>query len=230
MIVKAPPILFFTGTDTDVGKTYVASLTAKLLAGYGMKIGVYKPVASGCDYRNGELVSEDALGLWQSAGRPESLERVCPQRFAAPLAPPSAAALENRIVDKDELIEGAKWWYGRCSLLIVEGAGGLFSPLADRFSNADLAYALRATLVLVAENRLGVIHQVVATTLAAKHFADGEGLNLAGIILNQAMSRSDASAETNLTEIRKYCHVPLLGSLPYGSDASPIEQWLRKAC
>ncbi|QEG40041.1 dethiobiotin synthase [Roseimaritima ulvae] len=232
MNAKAPPILFFTGTDTEVGKTYVATLATRLLASYGMRVGVYKPVASGCDLRDGQLVSEDASQLWRAANRPETIDRVCPQRFAAPLAPPAAAVLEHRSVDVDLLVEGARWWFGRCSILIVEGAGGLFSPLADGYSNADLARALNATLVLVAENRLGVIHQVVSTTLAAQSFhnREGEGLNVAGVILNQCMSRSDASAETNPEELQKYCSVPLLGTIPYGSDAAPFESWLRRAC
>lgn len=229
MIATAPPILFFTGTDTDVGKTYVAALATRLLAGYGMNVGVYKPVASGCEMRDAKLYSEDANELWRAAKRPQSIDRVCPQCFQAPLAPPAAAALENRTVDVEQILEGARWWFKKCSLLIVEGAGGLFSPLADGYSNADLAKDLGATMVLVAENRLGVIHQVVATTLAATHYGD-EGLTLAGVILNQPMSRTDVSAATNADELKKYCSVPLLGTIPYGSDAAPIETWLRRAC
>ncbi|SRR6056297_470327 len=225
-----PPILFFSGTDTDVGKTYVASLAARLLVGYGMRVGVYKPVASGCESQDGVYVSPDANALWRSANRPETIDAVCPQRFLAPLAPPTAAELEHTSVDIDLMISGARWWFDRCSLLIVEGAGGLFSPLGEGFTNADLANAIGGTLVIVAENRLGAIHQCVATTLAAKQYNHGEGLKVAGVILNQPMSRSDASAATNPKEVQKYCPAPLLGTIPYGSDASPLEAWLRKAC
>lgn len=230
MNTKAPPILFFTGTDTDVGKTYVAALATKMLTSYGMRIGVYKPVASACEDHDGEYLSEDANALWRAADRPESIDRVCPQRFLAPLAPPAAAAVENRSVDVDLLVEGARWWFGRCSLLVVEGAGGLFSPLGEGFTNADLAKAIEATLVIVAENRLGVLHQVVSTTLAAKHYGDEGGLKVAGVVLNHPLSRSDMSAETNPTELVKYCQVPLLGTVQFGGDAKPIEKWLRRAC
>ncbi len=77
--------LFITGTDTGVGKTYVAALVARLLAAEGRRVGVYKPVASGCRRDGDRLVSDDALNLWEAADRPGELERVCPQRFAAPL-------------------------------------------------------------------------------------------------------------------------------------------------
>ena len=84
--------LFITGTDTGVGKTYVAALIARALAAAGRRVGVYKPAASGCTRDSEELVSDDALALWDAAGRPGDLEHVCPQRFAVPLAPHLAAA------------------------------------------------------------------------------------------------------------------------------------------
>ena len=87
--------LFITGVDTEVGKTYVAACIVRALRETGLRIGVYKPAASGCPLDNEVLVSEDAKQLWRAAGRPESLDRVCPQRFAAPLAPHRAAEAEG---------------------------------------------------------------------------------------------------------------------------------------
>src|SRR6056297_3028191 len=89
--------LFVTGTDTDIGKTYVAAVLAKELRSLGIRVGVYKPVASGCrQTASGEWLSDDAVALWRAAGSPETLAAVCPQCFSAPLAPPAAAALEGR--------------------------------------------------------------------------------------------------------------------------------------
>ncbi|MDC0317763.1 dethiobiotin synthase, partial [bacterium] len=84
MVHRKPPKLFFAGTDTDVGKTYVASLAARVIVADGIKLGVYKPVASGCHTEQGQLIAEDAVSLWKAAGKPLSLEQVCPQRFKAP--------------------------------------------------------------------------------------------------------------------------------------------------
>ena len=75
--------LFITGTGTDVGKTYVGALIADALVRQERRVGVYKPVASGCRVDAGRLVSDDALALWMAAGCPGSLDNVCPQRFAA---------------------------------------------------------------------------------------------------------------------------------------------------
>jgi len=98
--------LFITGTGTGVGKTYVAALVAESLLAMGKRVGVYKPVASGCELRDGRLQSSDAVALWEAAGRPGTLDRVCPQMFAAPLAPHLAARAEGRRVDQALLRTG----------------------------------------------------------------------------------------------------------------------------
>src|SRR5262245_38358578 len=126
-----PRGLFITGTGTAVGKTYVGALVARALRDSGKRVGVYKPVASGCEKTGGKLVSPDAVALWEAAGRPGTLEQVCPQRFAAPLAPHLAARAEGQLVDGALLREGIEFWRKASDVVIVEGAGGLMSPISD---------------------------------------------------------------------------------------------------
>ena len=106
MTSKEVPGLFITGTDTGVGKTYVAALLARSLSAAGYRVGIYKPAASGCRRDGQALVCDDAVLLWESAGRPGLLERVCPQRFQAPLAPHLAAKAEGRRLDPELLRRG----------------------------------------------------------------------------------------------------------------------------
>ena len=80
------------------------------LVAAGKKVGVYKPVASGCELRDGKLVSADAVALWEASGRQAVLHEVCPQRFLAPLAPAAAAAAEGRTVD-DALLLSVSYTY-----------------------------------------------------------------------------------------------------------------------
>ncbi|WP_164104269.1 dethiobiotin synthase [Candidatus Laterigemmans baculatus] len=214
-------ILFVTGTDTEIGKTYIASSLVRQCVGSGIRVGVYKPVASGCEVDAagqfgpvGQLVSDDALSLWTAAGQTESLERVCPQRFAAPLAPPAAAAAEGKTVDRQAMLDGAQWWLDRCDLLVVEGAGGLMSPLAEDCFNADLAASLQATLVVVAANRLGVINHTLQTLIAAEHYR----LPVAGIVLNEVSTASDASIATNAAALRRYAQAPLWAEVACGGE------------
>ncbi len=203
--------LFFAGTDTEVGKTYVTSLVARWLKAAGRSVGVYKPVASGCVEEASGLIAEDAVALWEAAGKPRTLEEVCPQRFVEPLAPPQAAVAEGKSVNLDLLRSGAEVWQKDCDLLLIEGAGGLFSPLADGLLNVDLARQLGAEVVLVTANRLGVIHQVLATCRAAAH----AGIRISGIFLSCPDSSGDGSQPSNPAQLARYCDAPILGVVPH---------------
>jgi dethiobiotin synthetase len=208
--------LFVTGTDTGVGKTYVAALIALALRASGHRVGVYKPAASGCRRVRGKAVSDDAVALWEAAGRPGPLDRVCPQRFLAPLAPHLAAREEGKRLDPERLRRGLEYWRRRSDIVLVEGAGGLMSPLGDDEYVADLAYEFRFPLLVVARNALGAINQTLQTLIAAATFRDG--LEVAGIVLNHpAPPGDDASAATNRAELIARCVPPVLAEVAWNA-------------
>jgi len=211
--------LFITGTSTEVGKTYVAAMIARALVRAGHRVGVYKPVASGCRPVGNQLVSADAELLWEAAGRPDSLERVCPQRFVAPLAPPRAAAAEEKRVDRDLLRSGLEFWRASSDIVLVEGAGGLMSPLSGDNSNvdynADLAVDLGLPLVIVSANELGTINATLQTLITARSVAPE--LPISGIVLNHVtVSEDDCSVSTNARDIASKADTPLLTEVAYG--------------
>ena len=138
MVREAINGLFITGTDTEVGKTFVTSLIARASREKGANVGVYKPVASGCMLRGDDLFSEDAEQLWIAAGRPKTLGDVTPQRFAAPLAPNIAAKAEGKRIDAELLRSGLEAWRDS-DVVLVEGVGGLMSPISDDDLVRDLA-------------------------------------------------------------------------------------------
>jgi dethiobiotin synthetase len=218
---RKPPGLFITGSDTGVGKTYVAALIARALRKQGHAVGVYKPVASGCRKIRGRLISEDARSLWHAAGRPGALSHVCPQMFRAPLAPHLAAAAEGRAIDARMLRDGIRYWQKRSDIVLVEGAGGLMSPLTSDEYNADLAYDLGYPLVVVVPNRIGAINQALVTLIAAATFRNP--LRIAGIVLNQAAAEQagDPSAASNVHEIAARGEVPVLAEVCYASEQWP---------
>jgi dethiobiotin synthetase len=221
--------LFITGTDTEIGKTYVAALVAEALVAAGHKVGVYKPAASGCTRREGTLVSDDALVLWRAAGSPRTLDEVCPQRFAAPLAPHLAARAEGRTLDAGLLRRGLEPWLAASDVVLVEGAGGLMSPLGHDEYIADLAYDFGFPLVVVARNALGTINHVLQTLIAAAAFR--EGLDVAGVVLNQCSPPGeDSSVATNAAEIRRCSGAPLLAELGFGArQFDPAVEWFALA-
>jgi dethiobiotin synthetase len=207
--------LFITGTDTDVGKTHIAAMIARALVAAGQRVGVYKPVASGCRREGSTMVADDAVALWEAADRPGDLQHVCPQRFAAAVAPHVAARAESSEIDEQLLTEGLAYWTDQCDIVLVEGAGGLMSPLSDNMYNADLALELGYPLIVVTRNTLGTINHTLQTLITAATFR--EGLEVAGVVLNEVNSDSqDASRTTNLAEIKQRCVPPVLASVAHG--------------
>jgi dethiobiotin synthetase len=217
-----PRGLFITGTDTDVGKTYVGCLIARQLRAAGHRVGVYKPAASGCRSVDGDLVSDDALMLWEAAGRPGPLADVCSQRFAAPLAPHLAALAEGRSLSAAAMREGFAAWRGACDVLLVEGAGGLMSPMGDDEYNATLAEEFGLPLLIVAPNKLGTINQTLQTLIAAA--AWGESLPVAGIVLSHpALPHDDVSLATNRRELETRAVPPVLAEVRHGADEFDVD-------
>jgi len=171
---------------------------------------VYKPVASGVSNQNSSTESgidrlpswdaeplSDPVLLCSAAGFDSSmLSRVCPQMFTAPLAPPSAAALEGKTVDEVLIVEGAQWWLERCRFLIVEGAGGVMSPIGNSTTCLDLAMELQFPVVLVAANRLGCVSQVLLCAEAIQR----RGLTLMAVILNSMKPTDPLSTEGAASE------------------------------
>lgn len=217
-MLKKPPFgLFITGTDTEVGKTYVATHIVKDLVAAGHRVGVYKPAASECVSDGRQLVSEDAVALWEAAGHPLTLEAVCPQRFQAPLAPHLAARNEGRELDTELMRSGISAWTDECDIVIVEGAGGLMSPISDDEYFADVAYDLGYPTIVVAPNSIGVINQSLSALITAACFRDG--IPIAGVILNDArMFDGDVSMETNREQISNRSVSPVLTRLRYEGD------------
>lgn len=219
--------IFVIGTDTNVGKTFVASRIAAALRKAGRTVGVYKPAASGCRREGQTLVSDDAVALWEAAGRPGKLTAVAPQRFAAPLAPHLAARAEGVELDAEKLRSGLQPWLKSSEIVIVEGAGGLMSPFGDDEYNADLAADFGFPLVVVAADRLGTINQTLQTLIAATAYADE--LPIAGVVLNEVTpaGADDPSRATNEAELRRRCVPPVLTRLKHGAAdfASKIDWW-----
>lgn len=219
------PGIFVTGTDTDVGKTAVAVAIARRLVAAGKRVGVYKPVATGG--------LADAETLWSAAGQPLSLAAVCPQSFPAAISPPRSARAAGTSIDERLLEGGLDPWRAVSDFLIVEGAGGLFSPLADACSNADLAVRLGLPLVVVDAARLGAIGRTRATVMAARTL----GLTVAAVVLSQttplvAAGCDDPASPWRIAHDSRVDLATALAPLPVGMLAhgsatiEPAADWL----
>lgn len=158
--------LFVSAVGTDIGKTHVACALIGALRRANRPVDAFKPVLSGFD----QVEGSDAGRLLAALGRPMAdLDRMSPLRFAAPLAPPSAARLEGHALTLNDLAD-------RCAerieqadgLLLIEGAGGVMSPLAEGATNLDLAAALALPILLVTGSYLGAVSHTLTSLEAIK--------------------------------------------------------------
>ncbi len=207
---------FIAGSDTDVGKTYIACQILRQLRAAGLNIEVRKPAESGCEPGpDGQLLTHDAAALQQANAKKESIERIAPYRFRAALAPHRAARLEGQSIQIQNLIEAcARDSSAHC--LIVEGAGGFYSPLAENGLNADLAEALQLAVIIVVNDRIGAVNQALMTLQAVT----SRQLRVAAIILNQVDSMTDKDMD-NVADLQVYCDLPIF-RCAHGAQLAPI--------
>ena len=133
-----------------------------------------------------------------------------------------AALAEGRRLDARQLRQGLEYWRGRSEIILVEGAGGLMSPLGEDEYVADLAEEFGFPLVVVARNVLGTINQTLQTLITASVFR--EGLPIAGVVLNHPAipPADDASLSQNRRELATRCVPPILAEVAWGADQTDV--------
>lgn len=199
--------IFVTGTDTDVGKTYVSSIILRELREAGFSVGASKPACSGAVLEEGEPRWADLDQLAEAAGISD-IDLICNQRFQAPLAPPVAARLEDSQTDLLAMQESLLAWESRSDIVVVEGVGGLLCPLTEQKSVADFAAWAGFPLLIVARLGLGTINHTLLTIEAATR----RGLAVTGVVLNDGDGLADSPAgQTNFDELANRTDVPILG-------------------
>ncbi|SEI40910.1 dethiobiotin synthetase [Allopseudospirillum japonicum] len=209
-----PTRLFVTGTDTEVGKTFVSS--ALLIAAQQAQVPALglKPIAAGADYHAQEAAyyNQDALDLQKYASITLDYEQVNPVMLKAATAPHIAAAEEGRRLNSQTLLawcRGALWQRPTPEFALVEGAGGWYVPLNARETLADLAKALNFPVLLVVDIRLGCINHALLTAQAIAR----DGLPLVAWVANCRQQEMPYLAET-LATLEALLPAPCWAKLP----------------
>jgi dethiobiotin synthetase len=215
--------VFITGTDTGVGKTYVASGIAASLRAQGVNVGVMKPAETGCRIRSGALIPTDAIRLAGAAGAHDPLTLINPYRFRKPLAPLVAAELEGDTIQVRRIMNAYRTLLRRHDFMIIEGAGGIMVPLSRNYLYLDLAQAIGLPVMVVARPGLGTINHTLLTVAALKE----RGISIAGVVINYSDKRRPGPAEeTSPRVIEKISGVPVVGIVLYraGEFSSIVER------
>lgn len=217
--------LFIAGTDTGVGKTFVAGALATLLRARGIDVGVMKPAETGCIRRDGRLYPQDALYLKEKAGSADPVEEICPYALEMPAAPSVAADAAGVVIDLEWIAGRFHHLSARHQLTLVEGAGGLLVPLTDAADYTHLIKKLHIPVLVVARASLGTINH----TLLTCHWAMHRHLPILGVIVNSPTGPPTPSEEANLDALFKRLTTPVLGHIPHlpAPDLSLAETSIR---
>jgi dethiobiotin synthetase len=221
------PGIFVTGTGTDIGKTTVTAALAGALRRLHVRVGVCKPVASGCPKHgdrgndphiplvDDDFLSPDGVIAGTAAGLAPldeaMLRYISPVRFGAPLSPHIASEIEGRPTDWKRVAGALDWWQENSDVLMVEGAGGWFVPLDHHdFMVADLAAALRLPVIVVTDAELGTLNRTLLTVQAIRQ----KSLSVIGLVVNRVPAGGDIGVATNLRELPRLSGVPIRAVLP----------------
>jgi len=204
--------LFITGTDTGVGKTRVACLIVRALAGTGLSVAVMKPVAAGSIATPEGPRSEDALALIAASNVRAPYEEVNPYCLAAPVSPHIAAREQGVRVEPARLAECFRRLAARADCVVVEGAGGWRVPVNEHGFIADAATMLGLPVLLVVGLRLGCLNHALLTHEAVRR----DGAAFAGWIGNAVDPAFERRAE-NLATLTQYLGAPI-ACVDHGGD------------
>ena len=194
-------MFFITGTGTGVGKTVLTALLTRHLRQRGVNAAALKPVCSGG--------RDDARALRAAMNGALTPDEINPWHFRAPMAPLLAARRERKRVALADVLAQVGAMQKRFDVVLVEGAGGLLSPLGENFDSRDLIAALRATPIVVCPNRLGAVNQVLLALAALPRSASCR----ARVVL-MSPSKPDASTNTNAGLLAEFFNAKRIFELP----------------
>lgn len=202
-------IIVVTGTDTEIGKTMVCAGLARKLSDRGIEVRAVKPVESGID----ELEPEQRDGVVLARAARQEEPRRALVELSRPLAPPEAADIDGVTLEMEAWTRRIRDIAYDADVVLVEGAGGLLSPLTWTRSARDLAVELEAPALVVAPNVLGVLNH----TLMTLEVLEASSVDLAGVCFSAPAERDEAS-EHNFDTLRRFSGLDRIDGVPRVED------------
>jgi len=206
--------IFITGTDTDVGKTCVTASIARLLHEHGVDVGVMKPFASGIDNStNG--VSDDVRTLIEYAGVDDDVKLVNPYFFDLPSSPYDVARKLNIQIDLSVIYNSFEKLSSKHELVLVEGIGGILTPILNNFFLVDLIRKLNLPTLIVTNSKTGTVNHTLLTVDACKRME----IPISGFIINQ-ITKEGYTLESLTAQIENLTSKPVLATVSHVDNFS----------
>lgn len=213
---------FVTGTDTEVGKTVASCALLQAAARAGWRTAGYKPVASGSEMTADGVRNGDALALQRHSTLALDYSQVNPLAFLEPTSPHIVSREEGRPITFEALSAGLRALEQQADWVLVEGAGGWFTPLSDNACFSDWVVEEQLPVILVVGVKLGCINHAMLTAAAIQR----SGLRLAGWVANDVQPPGRRHDEY-LATLRARLPAPMLGEIPWLAEPdAPGGQWL----
>ena len=194
--------LFITGTDTGAGKTVLTALLVQFLRARGITVAALKPICSGN--------RDDAALLYDALDGSLTLDEINPWHFRAAIAPALAAKLEKKSVTRAQVLAHIRALQKNFAVTLVEGAGGLLSPLGENFNSRDLIAALSATPIIVAQNKLGAVNHILLTLEALP-----KNLRAKAKVVLMSPPKPDAATKSNVKLLEQFLAPEKIFALPW---------------
>jgi len=214
-------VMFVTGAGTDIGKTYVSCALLSALRQAGQSARALKPVVSGVGpVSDPAFDGSDTARLLRAAGvapTPEAINACSPWRFAAPLSPDMAAAQEGRTLALADVVAWSRHQIDLAlpsDLLLIEGVGGVMSPMAKDGLVLDWIAALNHSALLVGGSHLGAISHALTALAALK----GRGIDVAGLVVSETEGAT-VTLEATVSALAKYVGDTPLYAMARGAPA-----------
>jgi len=202
---------FISGTDTDVGKTWIAAGLARAIRNMGIDVGVMKPFAAGTAQKTG-YKSEDMQILANAAKVNDPEDLVNPQFFPIPASPYTAMKISNILekVNVDLVLQNFKQLSKLHECILVEGMGGIMTPILKNYFITNLINDLNLETILVTRNRIGTLNHTIMTCQMAKK----SGIRIKGIIINE-IDLDGYAIDVLKDDLEDITGVSVLGSIPF---------------
>lgn len=210
---------FITGTDTDCGKTAIATMLVKHWVSAHKKVSVMKPIASGAEQIKGVWVNQDAQQLLAASNAGQDYDSVNPYVFSMPVSPHLAANQAGVTIDIEKICQQAKQLTSSSDVVLIEGVGGWFAPISNTSSIQDLAVKLGFPVVVVVGMRLGCLNHALLTIQAIQQ----SGVVVAGWVANK-IDPDMLLVDENIKTLEEKMTVPLLATVEFGQTSLELDQ------
>ena len=197
--------IFITGTDTDIGKTFVSAGLCLALKNKGLKVGYFKPFQSGAILKEGKLIAPDVEEL-----KKYNIKTLYSYLFKGDVSPHLASVLNNIEININKIKNDLDNFKNENDFVVIEGAGGLYCPAIKGKLFADIISELNQEIIIVTTPDLGRINHTLMTIDCAKN----KGIKIRGLIINKMPENKTLSQENFIKELKMFTDIKILGVIP----------------